>query len=164
MATSPLAARTEKIQYEFDLFRVDPVRRRLLRAGEQVPLTPKAFSILMVLLENRGEVVEKEALIRRVWPDAYVTEANLTQNISALRKALGERANDHRYVVTVPGFGYSFVAEVVEAPRESSGELAVVGAAPAAGAAGPSALVPEPPAAADGSESEALPLPRLVPA
>ncbi len=132
MATSPLVAWTEKVLYEFDAFRVDPVRRRLLRAGEQVPLTPKAFSILMVLLESRGEVVEKEALIRRVWPDAYVTEANLTQNISALRKALGERANDHRYVVTVPGLGYSFVAEVVEIPRESSGEMPVVATAPPA--------------------------------
>lgn len=131
MATSPLESRAEKVLYEFDAFRIDPVRRRLLRAGEPVPLTPKAFSILMVLLENRGGVVEKEALIRRVWPDAYVTEANLTQNISSLRKALGERANDHRYVVTVPGLGYSFVAEVLEVPRESSGEIQVVAAAPA---------------------------------
>lgn len=128
MAVSPLTVRAEKVLYEFDVFRVDPVRRRLLRSGEQVPLTPKAFSILLVLLEYRGEVVEKEALIRRVWPDTYVTEANLTQNISALRKALRERANDHRYVVTVPGLGYSFVAEVLEIPREASGEVQVVGA------------------------------------
>ncbi|HEY7213721.1 MAG TPA: winged helix-turn-helix domain-containing protein, partial [Thermoanaerobaculia bacterium] len=141
MTTSPLAARTDKVLYEFDAFRVDPVRRRLLRAGEQVPLTPKSFSILMVLLESRGEVVEKESLIRRVWPDAYVTEANLTQNISALRKALGERANDHRYVVTVPGLGYSFVAEVAEIPRESSGEMPVI--APAEPAAEPPAAEPE---------------------
>ena len=161
--TSPLAARTEKVLYEFDAFRVDPVRRRLFRAGEQVPLTPKAFSILMVLLESRGEVVEKEALIRRVWPDTYVTEANLTQNISALRKALGERANDHRYVVTVPGFGYSFVAEVVEVPRESSGEIAVAGTkpapvAPAFPAAVPPADLPalEPPAATGESGAAAL--------
>ncbi len=132
MATSPLTVRAEKVLYEFDAFRVDPVRRRLLRAGEQVGLTPKSFSILLVLLEYRGEVVEKEALIRRVWPDTYVTEANLTQNISALRKALGERANDHRYVVTVPGIGYSFVAEVMEIPREASGEIPVVSATPAA--------------------------------
>ncbi|HEV8579653.1 MAG TPA: tetratricopeptide repeat protein [Thermoanaerobaculia bacterium] len=155
MATSPLAARTEKILYEFDAFRVDPVRRRLLRSGEQVPLTPKAFSILMVLLENRGEVVEKEALIRRVWPDAYVTEANLTQNISALRKALGERANDHRYVVTVPGLGYSFVAEVLEVPRESSGEVALAGPAPAAAPVSPPAAGPDLPAVDGTTESEA---------
>ena len=149
MTTIPLAARTEKVLYEFDVFRVDPVRRRLFRAGEQVPLTPKAFSILMVLLENHGEVIEKEALIRRVWPDAYVTEANLTQNISALRKALGERANDHRYVVTVPGFGYSFVAEVAEVPRESSGEMPVVGPRPAPAALVIPKAVPADPVVAD---------------
>jgi DNA-binding winged helix-turn-helix (wHTH) protein/tetratricopeptide (TPR) repeat protein/TolB-like protein len=125
MATSPPAPTAEKQVYEFDGFRVDPVRRRLLRGGEQVPLTPKAFSILLVLVENRGEVVGKEDLIQRVWPDTFVTEANLTQNVSSLRKALGERANDHRYVVTVPGRGYSFVAEVLLMPRESTGELTI---------------------------------------
>src|SRR5215210_3275149 len=126
MATSPLAAASEKFLYEFDVFRVDPIRRRLLREGELVALTPKAFSILLVLLENRGEVVDKEELIRRVWGDAFVTEANLTQNVSSLRKALGERANDHRFVVTVPGRGYSFVAEVLEVPRETTGEYQVI--------------------------------------
>jgi DNA-binding winged helix-turn-helix (wHTH) protein/tetratricopeptide (TPR) repeat protein len=125
MAMSPPAPTAEKQVYEFDGFRVDPVRRRLLRGGEQVALTPKAFSILLVLLENRGEVMGKDELIQRVWPDAFVTEANLTQNVSSLRKALGERANDHRYVVTVPGRGYSFVADVLEVPRESTGELTI---------------------------------------
>lgn len=124
---SPAEIRTEKTLYEFGGFRVDPVRRRLLRGGEQVPLTPKAFSILLVLLEKRGEVVDKEDLIQTVWPDTYVTEANLTQNVSSLRKALGERANDHRFVVTVPGRGYSFVAEVVEVTRESTGEFLIAG-------------------------------------
>jgi DNA-binding winged helix-turn-helix (wHTH) protein/tetratricopeptide (TPR) repeat protein len=123
MATSPPAPTAEKQVYEFDGFRIDPVRRRLLRGGELVSLTPKAFSILLVLVENRGEVVGKEDLIQRVWPDTFVTEANLTQNVSSLRKALGERANDHRYVVTVPGRGYSFVAEVLLVSRESTGEL-----------------------------------------
>src|SRR3954470_21442771 len=127
MATSPQPPRAEKQVYEFDGFRVDPVRRRLLKGGKQVSLTPKAFSILVVLLENRGEVVEKEELIRRIWPDTFVTEANLTQNVSSLRKALGERANDHRYVVTVPGRGYSFVAQAVEVPRESTGEFQIAG-------------------------------------
>ncbi|PYQ57032.1 MAG: hypothetical protein DMF53_23795, partial [Acidobacteria bacterium] len=132
MATSPQPPRAEKQVYEFDGFRVDPVRRRLLKGGELVSLTPKAFSILVALLENRGQVVEKEDLIRRIWPDTYVTEANLTQNISSLRKALGERANDHRYVVTVPGRGYSFVADVLEIPREATGEITIpVAAVPA---------------------------------
>ena len=125
MAMSPLAQRTEKYVYEFDGFRVDPIRRRLLRGGEQVPLTPKAFSILLVLLERRGEVIEKDELIERVWPDTHVSEANLTQNVSSLRKALGERANDHRYVVTVPGRGYSFVAEVFEVSRDETGEIVI---------------------------------------
>lgn len=129
MTTSPQPQRAEKQVYEFDGFRVDPVRRRLLKGGEMVSLTPKAFSILLALLENRGQVVEKEELIRRIWPDTYVTEANLTQNISSLRKALGERANDHRYVVTVPGRGYSFVAEVLEVPRDATGEITIPAAA-----------------------------------
>jgi DNA-binding winged helix-turn-helix (wHTH) protein/tetratricopeptide (TPR) repeat protein len=123
MTTSPLADRSEKYLYEFDAFRVDLLRRRLLRDGDPVALTPKAFSILRILIENRGEVVDKEELIRRVWGDAFVTEANLTQNVSSLRKALGERANDHRFVVTVPGRGYSFVAEVSEVPRDPTGEF-----------------------------------------
>lgn len=103
----------------FDGFVVDPVRRRLLRDDEPVAVTPKSLSILLILLEKRGEVVEKEELLSRIWPDTFVTEANLTQNVSALRKALGEKANDHRYVVTTPGRGYSFVAEVVELPETS---------------------------------------------
>src|SRR5579872_24015 len=123
MPTSPPVTRAEKHVYEFDGFRADPVRRRLLRGGETVPLTPKAFSILIYLLEHRGKVVEKDDLLQRIWPDTHVTEANLTQNVSSLRKALGERANDHRYLVTVPGRGYSFVAEVLEIPRESTGEI-----------------------------------------
>lgn len=112
--TVALSPQPEKRHYRFDGFALDPVRRRLVRDGEAVAITPKAFSILVVLLEKRGEVVAKEELIRRVWPDTFVTEANLTQNVSALRKALGERTNDHRYVITVPGRGYSFTAEVEE--------------------------------------------------
>lgn len=108
----------EKRHYQFDQFRVDPIRRLLLRDGEVVPVTPKMFSILLVLLERRGEVVEKKELLEQVWPDTAVTEANLTQNVSTLRKALGERASDRRYVVTLPGRGYSFVGDVVEVQAE----------------------------------------------
>lgn len=120
---------TEKHLYEFDGFQVDPVRRRLSRGGEMVPLTPKALSILLALLERRGEVVEKDTLLQEIWPNTFVTEANLTQNVSSLRKALGERAGDHRYVVTVPGRGYSFVAEVREGVPEA--EASAVSEAPA---------------------------------
>jgi len=122
---SALANRTERYLYEFEEFRVDPVRRRLIRHGEPVPLTPKAFAILLVLIEKRGEVVEKEDLIQKVWPDTFVTEANLTQNVSALRKALGERAGDSRFVVTVPGRGYSFVADILETPRDATAEIQI---------------------------------------
>lgn len=118
--------KAEKRLYEFDDFRVDSVRRRLTRDGVLVPLTPKAFSILLVLLEKPGEVVEKEELIQKVWPDTFVTEANLTQNISSLRKALGEKASESRYVVTVPGRGYSFVGDVIEVTRDATGEIPIV--------------------------------------
>ncbi|MEO7419407.1 MAG: transcriptional regulator, partial [Thermoanaerobaculia bacterium] len=112
--------------YEFDVFRVDPVRRLLLRAEEPVAITPKAFSILLALLERPGEVVEKSELIERVWPGVFVTEANLTQNIFSLRKCLGERANDNRYIVTVPGQGYSFAGELRRIERSSTSEFPIV--------------------------------------
>ncbi len=105
----------EKRVYRFDEFLADPMRRVLLRGGrggEAVQLTPKAFSILLVLLENHGEVVPKDELIRKVWANSHVSDANLTQNVSSLRKALGERAGDGRYVVTIPGQGYCFAAPV----------------------------------------------------
>lgn len=98
--------------YEFEPFSVDASRRRLLRDGCAVPLKPKVFETLLALLENSGRVVEKDELMRRVWPDTVVEENNLTQNISAIRKALGERRDEHRYVVTIPGRGYRFVADV----------------------------------------------------
>jgi len=115
----------ERRLYQFGEFRVDPVRRRLLRDGEPVAVTSKAFSLLVVLLERRGQVVDKEELFRLVWTDTYVTEANLTQNVSSLRKALGERAGDRRYIVTVPGRGYCFAAEVVEVPSDASGAFPI---------------------------------------
>jgi DNA-binding winged helix-turn-helix (wHTH) protein/TolB-like protein len=108
----------------FDDFRADPAARVLWRGREPVPLTPRAFSVLLVLLGQPGQVVSKEELLRRLWPRGGA-EASLTQCVSALRKALGESAGDRRYVVTVPGRGYSFGAEVVaEAPpfaREKPG-------------------------------------------
>ncbi|HSN86965.1 MAG TPA: transcriptional regulator, partial [Thermoanaerobaculia bacterium] len=137
---SPTAA--EKRHYQFDQFRVDPFRRLLLRDSEVVPVTPKVFSILLVLLERRGEVVEKKELLEQVWPDTAVTEANLTQNVSSLRKALGERASERRYVVTLPGRGYSFVGDVLEVPVET---FALEPASPPAAAPEPEAgLEPSP--------------------
>jgi DNA-binding winged helix-turn-helix (wHTH) protein/TolB-like protein/Tfp pilus assembly protein PilF len=108
---------SEQIQdfYEFDPFRVDSLKRLLLRDGLPVPLKPKVFDTLLVLIENSGRVVEKDELMQSIWPDTAVEENNLTQNISAIRKALGERRDEHRYVVTVPGRGYRFVADVRKA-------------------------------------------------
>jgi DNA-binding winged helix-turn-helix (wHTH) protein/tetratricopeptide (TPR) repeat protein/TolB-like protein len=105
--------------YEFDDFLVDPVRRLLLRGAEPVALTPKALSILLALLERPGEVVDKADLIEKVWGGAYVSEANLTQNVFSLRKSLGDRANESRFVVTVPGRGYSFAGDVRRSERSA---------------------------------------------
>ncbi|MGI8897951.1 MAG: winged helix-turn-helix domain-containing tetratricopeptide repeat protein [Pyrinomonadaceae bacterium] len=106
--------------YEFERFRIDPVKRLLLRDGEPQPLTPKAFDILLVLLQHRGGILEKDELMRAVWPDTVVEENNLTRNISALRKALGDSPNEHQYVVTIPGRGYRFVADVRELQDEDA--------------------------------------------
>src|ERR1700751_6056843 len=98
--------------FDFGLFRVDAGRRLLLRRGEPVPLTPKAFEILLILIQNWNRVIEKDELMKLVWPDTAVEENNLTRNISSLRKALEERPNEHRYIVTIPGRGYQFAADV----------------------------------------------------
>ena len=79
-----------KLLYEFGRFRLDPGQRLLLHEGRPVSLTPKAFELLTILLENSGLLLTKDELIRRLWPDSFVEEANLTVNISALRKALGD--------------------------------------------------------------------------
>jgi DNA-binding winged helix-turn-helix (wHTH) protein/TolB-like protein/Tfp pilus assembly protein PilF len=100
--------------YEFGPFRVDTMKRRLLRDGYIVPLTPKAFDTLLVLIENWGQVVEKDDLMEKVWPGIAVEENNLTQNVSALRKALGERRDEPQYILTVSGLGYRFIASVNE--------------------------------------------------
>src|SRR5262245_36344693 len=110
----------DRTTYAFEEFEVDPQKRLLWRGGRTVPLTSKAFDLLLALVENKDREVSKEELIERVWGDQIVEEGNLTVTMSYLRKALGERANDHRFIVTIPGRGYRFVAEVsdLEAQRE----------------------------------------------
>jgi DNA-binding winged helix-turn-helix (wHTH) protein/TolB-like protein len=98
--------------YEFGRFRLKPDERVLLRGEEFVPLTPKAFDILLTLLENDGRIVRKDDLMKKVWPDTFVEEGNLTQNVSLLRKALGESATGPQFIETVPRRGYRFVAPV----------------------------------------------------
>jgi TolB-like protein/DNA-binding winged helix-turn-helix (wHTH) protein/Flp pilus assembly protein TadD len=98
--------------YEFGDFRLDSKRRLLLREGGIVPLTPKCFDVLLLLVSHHGQVVSKDELMSRVWPDTIVEENNLNVNVSLLRKTLGEKPNDHQFIVTVPASGYQFVAEV----------------------------------------------------
>src|SRR6266487_7145554 len=104
--------------YEFGPFRVDARERRLLRDGEVVPLTPKVFGILLVLVQNKGHILSKDEVIRLVWPDTTVEEGNIARNISTLRNALGERPRDSKYIQTVPWRGYRFVANVKEVTEE----------------------------------------------
>ena len=98
--------------YEFGRFRLKAGERVLLRGGELVPLTPKGFDILLTLLENGGRIVPKDDLMKKVWPNTFVEEGNLTQNVSLLRKALGESATGPQFIETVPRRGYRFVAPV----------------------------------------------------
>lgn len=106
--------------FEFGPFRLIPQERQLLRGDEAVPLTPKAFDLLLVLVENSGHLVTKDELMKRVWGESFVEEANLSVNISSLRRALGEAANENQYVETVPRCGYRFVAAVSEIREEAS--------------------------------------------
>jgi DNA-binding winged helix-turn-helix (wHTH) protein/TolB-like protein/Tfp pilus assembly protein PilF len=105
---------TPKRSYGFGAFRLDTAERLLLRGGEVVPLTPKAFDVLVVLVEQPGHLIEKEVLLKAVWPDSFVEENNLADNISRLRKALGEGESGQKYIETVPKRGYRFVAGVQE--------------------------------------------------
>lgn len=122
--------------YEFGPFRVDLEERTVLREGQIVPLPPKAFDLLLVLIQHSGRLVSKDDLMNTVWPDTFVEEANLSQNIFLLRKALGEKADAQRYIITVPGRGYKFAAEVhadsesyevQEAPRPQGTEARPAG-------------------------------------
>ncbi|HKY43334.1 MAG TPA: winged helix-turn-helix domain-containing protein [Pyrinomonadaceae bacterium] len=98
--------------YEFGPFRLDPLKRRLMRDGEPVRLTPKALELLLVLIEASGRTVEKDELLEKVWAGTIVEENNLNQNITALRKSLGDSRHDSQYIATIPGVGYRFVADV----------------------------------------------------
>ncbi len=96
----------------FDGFRIDPAKRLLFNGDVSIALMPKAFDTLLYLAENSGRVVGKDELLREVWSETIVEENNLTQNISVLRKVLGEGPREHRFIATVPGQGYKFVSDV----------------------------------------------------
>lgn len=100
--------------FEFGEFRVDASKRLLYKSGQVVPILPKAFDLLAFLIQQRNRPIEKEEILRALWPGTFVSEANLTQNVSVLRKALGESPSEHRFIITVPGKGYRFAAHVRE--------------------------------------------------
>jgi eukaryotic-like serine/threonine-protein kinase len=103
-----------KVLYEFGKFRCDPREHLLLCEGKPLSLSPKSFEILVALIQSGGRLLTKDELMQQVWPDSFVEEANLTVNISALRKVLGETPGGQRYIETVPKRGYRFVAPVTE--------------------------------------------------
>jgi eukaryotic-like serine/threonine-protein kinase len=125
LAMSATAGQSAKEIYEFGPFRVDAERDLLLRSGEPVALTPKTFQILLVLVRSGTAGVSKDDLMKAIWPDTFVEEANLSRNIFMLRKALGESPRDHRYIVTMPGHGYR-LAEAVQRVTET--EFSVISA------------------------------------
>ena len=110
---NPDPAQSETTIYTFNGFRVDTAKRLVYdEGGEPLPLKAKAFETLLYLIENSGRVIERDELLSSLWPDTIVEENNLTQHISALRRVLGEKPDEHRYIATIPGRGYKFVAEV----------------------------------------------------
>ena len=103
-----------KPAFQFGPFRINAIERTLHRHGDIVPLAQKAFDILLILVQNRGRVVAKEELMNKVWPDTFVEDNNLTVNMSALRKAIGDGADGNRFIDTLPRRGYRFVGPVTE--------------------------------------------------
>ena len=116
--------------YSFGPFRLIPAEHLLLRADSTVPLAPKTFDLLVILVSRPGQLLTREELMQTIWPDSFVEEINLTVNISLLRKTLGEQADGRQYIATVPKRGYRFDSAVTEIcqPIESPG---VAGAEPA---------------------------------
>jgi TolB-like protein/DNA-binding winged helix-turn-helix (wHTH) protein/Tfp pilus assembly protein PilF len=112
----------EKEMYEFGPFSLDPAERMISRDGVPLSLTPKVFDTLVCLVRNRGRLLTKDELLKEIWPETFVEEVNLAVNISILRRALGETAQDARYIATVAGRGYRFVAAVREISNKEESE------------------------------------------
>jgi DNA-binding winged helix-turn-helix (wHTH) protein/TolB-like protein/Flp pilus assembly protein TadD len=108
--------------YEFGPFRINVTERLLQRGNELVPLSPKVFDTLLILVENHGHVVSKKELMQLLWPDTFVEESSLTQNISLLRRALTPIESDRQYVETIPKRGYRFIGEVRQIQEPDSAE------------------------------------------
>ena len=112
----------DKHFYQFGPFKLDPWKRRLLRDDELVSLTPKAFDTLLALVQQSGKTIEKDDLMKAVWPGVVVEENNLNQNITALRKSLGDSRQESQYIATIPGLGYRFVADVTRVDARTDRE------------------------------------------
>jgi len=122
-------SRQVKQLYEFGAFCLDPAEHTLLRDGQPIPLRPKVYDLLVVLVENRGHLVDKEQLMSSVWAEEFVEEGNINKNISMLRQALGESGGGTKFIETVPKRGYRFVAEVREVNDNRQAELLTQAAA-----------------------------------
>src|ERR1044071_3204549 len=100
------------LRYSFRNFTLDLEKRVLLRDGDPVPLTPKAFDTLALLVRRSGHVVGKDELLEEIWADAFVEESTIAQNVFTLRKALGQGHAETQFIETVPKHGYRFIADV----------------------------------------------------
>lgn len=146
----------DKHFYQFGPFRLDPWKRRLLRGDELVSLTPKAFDTLLALVQQSGKTIEKDDLMKAVWPGVVVEENNLNQNITALRKSLGDSRQESQYIATIPGLGYRFVAEVTKVDVLTEGE-------PSSSPMEPGPIEPSPASPPVNSDSLAFPAPASSP-
>ena len=107
-----MESNTQKQLICFGEFELDLERRRLMREGQPLSLKAKTFDLLVFLVENNGRIISKDEILDKVWAGQFVEEANLSVQISALRKALSETKNEPRFLITIPGVGYKFVADV----------------------------------------------------
>ncbi len=105
--------------YEFESFQLDVRRRLLFKEDRPVRITPKAFDILLSLVKSGGRVISKDEMMSSIWPDCFVEEGNLAQNIFLLRRIFGERKNEHKFIITIPGVGYRFAPYVRESTSPS---------------------------------------------
>src|SRR5436190_20817782 len=103
--------------FEFGPFVLDPLAHTLVKDGRDIPLPPKAFAVLLVLVRNAGHIVEREEIFREVWPDVFVEDQNVCLNIHLARKALGDDADNPTYIATVARRGYRFAAPVINRNR-----------------------------------------------
>ena len=118
-------ARTAPTEVSFGPFRLLPTQFLLLEGDQPVPLGSRALEILIVLLERPGELVSKQELMARVWPNVFVEPANLTVHMSALRRTLRDGRDGNRFIINIPGRGYVFVASVAAAPQQKTALAAV---------------------------------------